>query len=112
MAGIGPQDGGSATAPIDFERELNPRQREAVQSLDGPHLVIAGAGSGKTRTLVYRVANLVMQGVHPESILLLTFTRRAAQEMLRRATGRTLDPAPYLAYLTGKYGDLYGVAVA
>ncbi len=83
-----PQDGGSAAAPlIDFENELNPRQREAVESLKGPHLVIAGAGSGKTRTLVYRVANLVMQGVHPESILLLTFTRRAAQEMLRRATG-------------------------
>ena len=87
MAGANPHDGGSETPEIDFERELNPRQREAVQSLDGPHLVIAGAGSGKTRTLVYRVANLVMQGVHPESILLLTFTRRAAQEMLRRATG-------------------------
>ncbi len=87
MAGSSPQSGGSATSPIDFERELNPAQREAVESLDGPHLVIAGAGSGKTRTLVYRVANLVLQGVHPESILLLTFTRRAAQEMLRRATG-------------------------
>ncbi|MCP3998024.1 MAG: ATP-dependent helicase, partial [bacterium] len=88
MAGSSPQDGGSdAVASIDFERELNPRQREAVESLEGPHLVVAGAGSGKTRTLVYRVANLVMQGVHPESILLLTFTRRAAQEMLRRATG-------------------------
>ena len=72
---------------IDFESELNLAQREAVESLEGPHLVVAGAGSGKTRTLVYRVANLVMQGVHPESILLLTFTRRAAQEMLRRATG-------------------------
>ncbi len=88
MAGSSPQDGGSgATSPIDFEHELNPQQREAVESLEGPHLVVAGAGSGKTRTLVYRVANLVLQGVHPESILLLTFTRRAAQEMLRRATG-------------------------
>lgn len=72
---------------IDFERELNEAQRRAVTSLDGAHLVIAGAGSGKTRTLVYRVANLVLQGVPPESILLLTFTRRAAQEMLRRAAG-------------------------
>ncbi len=87
MAGSSPQDDGSGASPIDFERELNPRQRQAVESLDGPHLVIAGAGSGKTRTLVYRVANLVLRGVHPESILLLTFTRRAAQEMLRRATG-------------------------
>ena len=86
MTGSSPQDGGAA-ATIDFEHELNPRQREAVESLEGPHLVVAGAGSGKTRTLVYRVANLVMRGVHPESILLLTFTRRAAQEMLRRATG-------------------------
>ncbi|MEM7354966.1 MAG: ATP-dependent helicase [Acidobacteriota bacterium] len=76
-----------ADAPIDFENELNTAQHAAVHSADGPHLVIAGAGTGKTRTLVYRVANLVLQGVHPESILLLTFTRRAAQEMLRRATG-------------------------
>ena len=89
MTGSSPQDTGldAATSPIDFEHELNPAQRAAVESLDGPHLVIAGAGSGKTRTLVYRVANLVLQGIHPESILLLTFTRRAAQEMLRRATG-------------------------
>lgn len=72
--------------PIDFARELNEAQRRAVTSIDGAHLVVAGAGSGKTRTLVYRVANLVLQGVPPESILLLTFTRRASQEMLRRAT--------------------------
>ena len=77
----------SADSPIDFEGELNPAQRAAVLSADGPQLVIAGAGSGKTRTLVYRVAHLVQEGAHPESILLLTFTRRAAQEMLRRAVG-------------------------
>ncbi len=77
----------SAAHTIDLERELNPAQLAAVTSVEGPYLVIAGAGSGKTRTLVYRVANLVLQGVPPESILLLTFTRRAAQEMLRRATG-------------------------
>ncbi|MEM7582986.1 MAG: ATP-dependent helicase [Acidobacteriota bacterium] len=76
-----------AESPIDFESELNAAQYSAVRSLDGPYLVIAGAGSGKTRTLVYRVARLVLEGVHPESILLLTFTRRAAQEMLRRAVG-------------------------
>ncbi|MCB1054386.1 MAG: ATP-dependent helicase [Acidobacteria bacterium] len=71
---------------IDLERDLNPAQRAAVEAGDGAQLVIAGAGSGKTRTLVYRVAHLVAGGEAPESILLLTFTRKAAQEMLRRAT--------------------------
>lgn len=64
---------------------LNPAQRAAVTHGDGPILVIAGAGSGKTRTLVHRMAHLIDRGVEPESILLLTFTRRAAQEMLHRA---------------------------
>jgi len=72
---------------IDYEHVLNPAQLEAVTAPDGPILVIAGAGSGKTRTLVYRVARLVASGVPPESILLLTFTRKAAQEMLDRAAG-------------------------
>ncbi|RMF93984.1 MAG: ATP-dependent helicase [Candidatus Schekmanbacteria bacterium] len=74
------------TKGIDFSKELNEAQLEAVNHLDGPILVVAGAGSGKTRTLVYRVAKLVQRGVNPESILLLTFTRKAAQEMLRRAS--------------------------
>ncbi len=71
-------------------QELNESQYSAVTTTKGPVLVIAGAGSGKTRTLVYRVAHLVEQGVAPESILLLTFTRKASQEMLWRA-GRLLD---------------------
>jgi DNA helicase-2/ATP-dependent DNA helicase PcrA len=66
--------------------ELNAAQLQAVVHEKGPVLVIAGAGSGKTRTLVYRVAHLVNQGVDPQNILLLTFTRRAAQEMLSRAS--------------------------
>ena len=64
--------------------ELNPAQREAATHGDGPLLVIAGAGSGKTRTLVARVAYLIQQGVPAERILLLTFTRRSAAEMIRR----------------------------
>ena len=71
---------------IDYAKELNPAQHEAATTLEGPLLVIAGAGTGKTRTLVYRVAHLVEIGVDPRSILLLTFTRRAAEEMLRRAS--------------------------
>lgn len=70
---------------IDFGGDLNPSQLEAVTASGGPVLVIAGAGSGKTRTIVYRVAWLVQQGVDPSSILLLTFTRKASEEMLSRA---------------------------
>jgi DNA helicase-2/ATP-dependent DNA helicase PcrA len=72
---------------IDYERELNAAQFEAVTTTEGPLLVVAGAGTGKTRTLVYRVARLVETGVRPESVLLLTFTRRAASGMLARAAG-------------------------
>ncbi|MBI2988076.1 MAG: ATP-dependent helicase [Deltaproteobacteria bacterium] len=71
---------------IDYRKELNEAQYEAVTATEGPLLVIAGAGTGKTRTLVFRVAHLVDIGVDPRSILLLTFTRRAAEEMLRRAS--------------------------
>ena len=71
---------------IHYQQELNPAQYEAATSINGPHLIIAGAGTGKTRTIVYRVAYLVELGVKPDSLLLLTFTRRAAQEMLRKAS--------------------------
>jgi ATP-dependent DNA helicase UvrD/PcrA len=65
--------------------ELNARQREAAHAGPAPLLIVAGAGTGKTNTLAHRVAHLVLQGAAPERILLLTFTRRAALEMTRRA---------------------------
>ena len=71
---------------LDYAGALNPQQLAAVTVSGGPVLVVAGAGTGKTRTLVYRVAYLVDSGASPEQIVLLTFTRRASQEMLARAS--------------------------
>ncbi|MDA0988758.1 MAG: ATP-dependent helicase [Chloroflexi bacterium] len=70
----------------NWSNELNEQQLEAVTHGNGPLLIVAGAGTGKTRTLAYRVAHLISEGVAPERILLLTFTRRAAEEMLKRAS--------------------------
>ncbi len=70
---------------VDYEKELNENQLKAVIKKDGSVLVIAGAGSGKTKTLTYRVARLIEDEVKPENILLLTFTKKAADEMLNRA---------------------------
>ncbi|MFZ1518776.1 MAG: ATP-dependent helicase [Ignavibacteriaceae bacterium] len=71
---------------INYQEELNPTQFEAASAVNGCYLIIAGAGTGKTRTLVYRVARLIELGHDPNSILLLTFTRKAANEMMKRAS--------------------------
>lgn len=81
-----PPTASGVVAEDNLLADLNKAQRQAVTTMNGPLLVIAGAGSGKTRTLVYRVAHLIGQGVPPENILLLTFTRKSSQEMLARAS--------------------------
>ena len=84
--------------------KLNPEQRAAATHGEGPLLIVAGAGTGKTTTLVHRVAWLISQGIDPSRILLLTFTRRAAAEMLRRVDSllRQLRLSPLFLWERGR----------
>ena len=102
---------------VDYANELNPQQLEVVLHPGGPMLVLAGAGTGKTRTLVYRVCRLVEDGVPPDRILLLTFTNKAAREMLdrvetlvergaRRVMGGTFHSAGHR--ILRRYAELVG----
>jgi DNA helicase-2/ATP-dependent DNA helicase PcrA len=93
---------------LEWLADLNPQQRQAVVHGEGPLLVVAGAGSGKTKTLAYRVAYLIAQGVNPTNILLMTFTRRAAEEMLSRAAAVSM----HSAHMTGRVwgGTFHAIA--
>src|ERR1700758_956994 len=92
------------SSSIDYRAELNDQQYAAVTSGPGPALVLAGAGSGKTRTLTYRVAWLLDNGVEPQSILLLTFTNKAAREMLTRV--QSLVPLETTAIWGGTFHSI------
>jgi DNA helicase-2/ATP-dependent DNA helicase PcrA len=106
---------------IDYARELNPSQLAAATATEGPLLILAGAGSGKTRTLTYRVAYLLEKGAEPGRILLLTFTRKASEEMVARCSRllgkryRTRDVfgGTFHSFANAtlrRFGDLAGVA--
>jgi DNA helicase II / ATP-dependent DNA helicase PcrA len=104
---------------INYRNELNIPQLEAVTAINGPVLVIAGAGSGKTRVIVHRVAFMIEKGISPGDILLLTFTRKAASEMLGRVQQLLNDSSPqkvfggtfhaFSNYILRKYSHMLGI---
>lgn len=104
---------------IDYQRELNPQQLAAVTTTEIPLLVIAGAGSGKTRVITYKVSYLIENNVDPGGILLLTFTKKAATEMLNRVAQLLADKSignvlggtfhSFSNYVLRRYGNLIGI---
>jgi len=106
---------------VDYLNSLNEQQLTAVVNINGPVLVIAGAGTGKTRVIVYRVSYLIEKGINPQNILLLTFTRKASREMLNRVQQLLSDTNvgnvaggtfhSFANMVLKKYGNLLGLPV-
>ena len=102
----------------NYLETLNKGQYEAATTIDGPMLVLAGAGAGKTHTMITRVAHMIDQGIPPEQILLLTFTNKAADEMMERAKrycGEKADKVTactyhsFCALMLRRYGKAIGL---
>jgi DNA helicase-2/ATP-dependent DNA helicase PcrA len=91
---------------MSYLDELNQSQREAVESIHGPTMVIAGAGSGKTRVLTYRIAHMMEEGVDPFNIMALTFTNKAAREMSERI-GRIVGPSESKNITMGTFHSVF-----
>ena len=91
---------------MSYLDELNPSQREAVECIEGPTMVIAGAGSGKTRVLTFRIAHMIEMGVDPFNILALTFTNKAAREMTERI-GKIVGPSEAKNITMGTFHSVF-----